>query len=195
MYNERTRSRCNFLKSKFRFKFFLHAFSSSCTEYCSFEQFECRKDCCCFTDCFSSCTAMCWVNPHGFPGTAGTPVPMTDSLTTRTSRIQNHAPHIGVHTAVYPPVGNFWCATIHCSSEPRSCSMQIRDCQEQRRTLRARRHALRIHELIRLHVRLPESYGILPESMDTLRSAAHSVIAIFRHSQRLYRRNPMENPG
>ena len=123
---------------------------------------------------------MCWVNPHGFPGTAGTPVPMTDSLTTRTNRIQNHAPHIGVHTAVYPPVGNFWCATIHCSSEPRSCSMQIRDCQEQRRTLRARRHALRIHELIRLHVRLPESYGILPESMDTLRSAAHSVIAIFR---------------
>ena len=25
------------------------------------------------------------------------------------------------HAAVYPPVGNFWCATIHCSSEPRSC--------------------------------------------------------------------------
>ena len=73
--------------------------------------------------------------------------------------------------------------------------LQIRDCQEQRRTLRARRHALRIHELIRLHVRLPESYGILPESKNTLRSAPHSVIAIFRYSQRLYRRNLMKNPG
>ena len=25
------------------------------------------------------------------------------------------------HAGVYPPVGNFWCATMHCSSEPRSC--------------------------------------------------------------------------
>ena len=74
--------------------------------------------------------------------------------------------------------------------------MQIRDCQEQRRTLRARRHALRIHELIRLHVRLPESYGILPESMNTLRSAAHSDIAIFRSAAKgSDRQDLMENPG
>ena len=138
---------------------------------------KCRKDCCCFTDCISSCTAICWVNPHGFwELLACVPVCWQPHPRSRLSASGQFL--VCYHTLLI-----------------RTQILQIRDCQEQRRTLRARRHALRIHELIRLHVRLPESYGILPESKNTLRSAPHSVIAIFRYSQRLYRRNPMENPG
>ena len=154
--------------------------------------FECRKDCCCFTDCISSCTAICWVNPHGFQEllaclyrwlTAWPPGPTGSRTMHRTTAPTQPSIRQWAISGVLP------CLLI------RTQILQIRDCQEQRRTLRARRHALRIHELIRLHVRLPESYGILPESKNTLRSAPHSVIAIFRYRQRLYSRNLMKNPG
>ena len=56
--------------------------------------------------------------PTRFPGTAGVPVPMTDSLTTRTNRIQNHAPDNRTHAAVNPPVSNFWCATMSAHQNP-----------------------------------------------------------------------------
>ena len=93
------------------------------------------------------------VQPTRFPGTAGMPAGMLATAPTQPSirqwAISGVLPYILIRTQI----------------------LQIRDCQEQRRTLRARRHAIRIHELIRLHVRLPESYGILPESKYTLRSA------------------------
>ena len=132
---------------------------------------KCRKDCCCFTDCISSCTAICWVNPHGFSGTAGVPVPMTDSLTTRTNRIQNHAPDNRTHAAVNPPVSNFWCATMSAHQNPDPADQELSGAaQDTKGSPTYFQDTASRFELIRLHVRL-------------LRSASHSAIAIFRPVQ------------
>ena len=80
------------------------------------------------------------------------------------------------HTAVYPPVGNFWCATVLCSSEHRSCRSAS---AEQSMTPRALRMQHLDFRLIRLR-----------------RSASHSAIAIFRCAAKgSQSRDLMENPG
>ena len=45
------------------------------------------------------------------------PAPISD----HPDRPDPEPPGNRTHAGVYPPVGNFWCASMHCSSEPRSC--------------------------------------------------------------------------
>jgi hypothetical protein len=99
------------------------------------------------------------VQPTRIPGTAGMLEPIPD----HPDRPDPDRPDNGTHAAVYPPVGNFWCATIHCSSEHRSCSSETRNCKAAHDTKGRELDTTSRFRLIHLR-----------------RSASHSVIAIFR---------------
>jgi hypothetical protein len=86
----------------------------SVTAYCIFEQFPNntrRKDLLLFY-IHQQLHSDMLVQPTRIPGTASMLAPIPRSP----GRPDNRT-----HTAVYPPVGNFWCAIVHCSSEHRSC--------------------------------------------------------------------------